>query len=152
MNLPDETVGALVRERLENGHLPLALSTTLYAGQGTGTECAVCCQSVTRCEVEYEVAIGRNKWFVCHVRCYSIWLAECRRSSAQPQPKVLETRCRTCDNLLKQYSNAVASFSLAVKDYWSGGIADTSLFAASTNNERRRNQKTLTDNRNALME
>ena len=102
-------------------------------------------------EVEYEVPISRTKSFVCHVRCYNIWLAECRRLSARPQPKVLETHCRKCDELLEQYSNAVESFALAVKDYWSRETAGTFLCAV-TEAGRRRKQRALMHNRKALME
>jgi hypothetical protein len=147
--IPVEQTRALVRERLVSGRLPRLIPEKLYAGPGTSTRCAVCSQPITPQQIEYEVAISGGKSLMFHMQCHSVWLAECRGDTAVPA-KHGEAHCRQCDALLEQYINAVESFSLAVKDYWSAGKAESLSCAAQT--ERRLTAEDLTEFRNALMD
>jgi hypothetical protein len=146
--VPVAQTRALVRERMVSGRLPRLIPEKLYAGRGSSTRCAVCSQPITPQQIEYEVAISASKWLVFHMQCHNVWLAECRDHAAVPT-KDGGPHCRQCEALLAQYTNAVESFSLAVKNYWSDGKAGSRSCAAQT--ERRLTAEDLTGLRTALM-
>ena len=151
LKLPQERLHTLVRERLDSAQLDVAISATLYAGPGTNALCVVCSQPITPQQIAYEVAITSTRSLEFHILCHGAWLGECRRrKSARARLQRSETRCLQCGKLLEQYSNARESFSLAVKDYWTGGTA--SAFRSVTQQERHRTKQSLADYRKALME
>ena len=135
--IPDERTRALVRERLSSGRLPNAIPETVFAGRGTSTRCAVCSQAITPQQIEYEVPISGTKSLVVHMQCHGVWLAESRqgRQNTGVGAGRHEMHCRECDVLLEQYSNAVESFSLAVRNYWSDRKAYSLLSVAQTESQ-----------------
>jgi hypothetical protein len=151
LKLPQERLQTLVRERLDSAQLELAISATLYAGPGTNALCVVCLQPITPQQIAYEAAISSTRSLEFHIQCHAAWLDECRRRmSARAKLQRSETRCRKCGKLLEEYSSAVESFSLAVRDYWTGGTAGA--FLSVTQQERHHTEKSLADYRKALLE
>jgi len=78
--LPEHELRALVMQRVEDGRLPLVLSTSIDAGYGTGGQCDLCNQPIAADKVEYAVTdshTGRRLYF--HVACHSMWQHECAR-------------------------------------------------------------------------
>ena len=76
--VPESTVRALVLQRIEDGRLPLALSTQIDAGYGTGVHCDLCDQPIGAEKVEYDVTdprSGRRLHF--HFACHAAWQREC---------------------------------------------------------------------------
>lgn len=74
---------ATIRLRLATGALFQVDGRRAWASQGVGRACAVCDQSITTAQVEYEVssAIGGAS-LGAHLRCYMLWKEE---SEAPPR-------------------------------------------------------------------
>jgi len=67
-----------VLQRLEDGRLPLMLSTRIDAGYGTGALCDVCDVPIGTDKVEYDEADTRNgRPLHFHYACHSAWQREC---------------------------------------------------------------------------
>jgi len=88
--MPESELRARVIQRIEDGRLPLVLSTRMNAGYGTGVQCDLCDQSIAANKVEYEVIdyrTGKRLYF--HVACHSMWQWECaqrlRHTPSSPQ-------------------------------------------------------------------
>ena len=78
----DMDLFACVRERLLDGTLwPLTVSDKL-GSHGTGEPCAVCEETITSGEIEYEVA-GPVMIVHVHVACYHAWSGESQPSLAK---------------------------------------------------------------------
>jgi hypothetical protein len=76
----DMDLFARVRERLLDGTLwPLTEGNVLW-NPGTGEPCAVCDETITGSESEYEVA-GPVMIVRVHVACYHAWSGESQRSA-----------------------------------------------------------------------
>jgi len=79
-------------ECIDDGRLPVAVSTRLAAGYGTGKPCILCQELVTSEHMEYEVDSPRDgKTLTFHLRCHLAWQLECiRRLPARPPVRVTE--------------------------------------------------------------
>jgi hypothetical protein len=76
--LPESELRSRVLQRIEDGRLPLMLSTTIYAGYGHGVKCGLCDQPITAAKVEYDVTdpySGKAMHF--HFACHTVWQREC---------------------------------------------------------------------------
>jgi hypothetical protein len=76
--LRDTALRLRVRERIEDGRLPVMVPTRIDAGYGSGHVCVACDQAITSTQVEYELADyrdGRPLYF--HLGCHVVWQIEC---------------------------------------------------------------------------
>ena len=76
--LPETELHARVLRLIEEGHLPLVLSTHIDAGYGAGRRCDLCAQPIVADKIEYDVTdpgSGRRLHF--HFACHSAWQREC---------------------------------------------------------------------------
>jgi hypothetical protein len=76
--LPEAELRSRVLQRIENGRLPLILSTNIDAGYGDGVPCDLCDQAIAADKVEYDVTdpgSGRRLHF--HIACHMAWQREC---------------------------------------------------------------------------
>jgi hypothetical protein len=85
--LSENVLRSRIAQRLENGQLPVAITTELYAGHGTGRLCCICDQEILSEHVEYEVRDPRDKTSsLCfHIRCHNMWQLESLRRT-EPRP------------------------------------------------------------------
>src|SRR5262245_15726072 len=63
----------LAHDALATGRLPRIEEPTAWAGRGTGTRCAVCSETISNTDTEFEVGHER-----AHPDCFSAWLEESR--------------------------------------------------------------------------
>jgi len=63
--------------RIEDGRLPLVLSSHIEAGYGTGVQCYLCDQPIAADKIEYNVSGHNGKLLNFHVACHSAWQREC---------------------------------------------------------------------------
>jgi hypothetical protein len=76
--LGDEELRARVRQRIEQGRLPVVVSTELWAGYGTGAPCSGCTEPIAPNNIEFEVQhLQGYAELVFHARCHVLWQAEC---------------------------------------------------------------------------
>ncbi|MBV9726633.1 MAG: hypothetical protein JO299_15845 [Gammaproteobacteria bacterium] len=76
--LPTTELRARVLERLEDGRLPVMLSTRIDAGYGAGERCVVCDQPISADKIEYDVTDFRtSKRLHFHIACHLVWQREC---------------------------------------------------------------------------
>lgn len=76
--LRDTALRSRVRERIEDGRLPVMVPSRIDAGYGSGHACVACDQAITSTQVEYELADyrdGRPLYF--HLGCHVVWQIEC---------------------------------------------------------------------------
>jgi hypothetical protein len=81
--LPESELRARVLQRIDDGRLPLAVSTHIDAGYGAGAQCDLCDQSIASDKIEYDVTDprgGRRLHF--HLACHLAWQRECARRLA----------------------------------------------------------------------
>jgi hypothetical protein len=71
---------ARVRERLLDSTLWPLTEGDVLGSPGTGEPCAVCDETITRGESEYEIA-GPVMIVRVHVACYHAWSGESQRSA-----------------------------------------------------------------------
>lgn len=71
---------AHVRERLLDGTLWPLTADDILGTHGTGEPCAVCDETITSAEIEYEVA-GPVMIVHVHIACYHAWSGESQRSA-----------------------------------------------------------------------
>lgn len=83
MTPPREWVRAAIRRHA----LPVRAPDRIFGGQGDGSPCAICGQSVNADELEYELEFdtgsrgdGADVYHV-HLGCYSAWKTECQAVS-----------------------------------------------------------------------
>ena len=87
--LPESELRARVLQYIEDGRLPVVLSTTMYAGWGRDVQCDLCNQPIDCDKIEYDVTDPRGgKWLHFHVECHSLWERECalRLKNFRPPP------------------------------------------------------------------
>jgi hypothetical protein len=75
--LPESELRSRAVERIEDGRLPLVLSTTIYAGYGQDVQCDLCDQPIARDKIEYDVTAGNDKRLHFHIACHFAWQREC---------------------------------------------------------------------------
>ena len=76
--LQDPALRAFIRQRLEDGLLPLILTKTIAVGYGSGSKCLACDQPVTLEQIEYQAFGPRYGAALClHWGCHVIWQLEC---------------------------------------------------------------------------
>ena len=76
--LPESELRACVLQRIEDGRLPVMLSTRIDAGYGAGDWCDLCDQLIAADKVEYDVTepdSGKRLHF--HIACHMAWQREC---------------------------------------------------------------------------
>jgi hypothetical protein len=87
-----------VRQRINDGRLPLANAPSVSAGYAAGSECcAVCDQQIASGQVSYEVPGPAPMVF--HRKCYIIWQHECeqRIGDAARRQKEIQLIARKTD-------------------------------------------------------
>jgi len=87
--LPESELRARVLQYIEDGRLPVVLSTTMYAGWGRDVQCDLCNQPIAGDQTEYDVTDPRGgTWLHFHVECHSVWQRECalRLKNFRPPP------------------------------------------------------------------
>jgi len=57
--LPESELRSRVLQRIEDGRLPVVLSTAIYAGYGKGIMCDLCDRQIAVNKVEYDVISPR---------------------------------------------------------------------------------------------
>ena len=76
--LSETELRSRVLQRMEDGRLPLILSTRIDAGYGAGDRCDLCDQPIVADKVEYDVTdpdSGKRLYF--HIACHFAWQREC---------------------------------------------------------------------------
>ena len=76
--LSETELRSRVLQRMEDGRLPLILSTRIDAGYGAGDRCDLCDQLIAADKVEYDVSdpdSGKRLYF--HIACHFAWQREC---------------------------------------------------------------------------
>lgn len=76
--LPESELRGRVMQLIADGRLPLALSTHIDAGYGSGVRCVLCEQPIAAAKIEYDVtdpATGKRLHF--HLACHLAWQREC---------------------------------------------------------------------------
>jgi hypothetical protein len=75
--LPESELRSRAVQRIEDGRLPVMLSTTIHAGYGQGIQCDLCDQPIAADKVEYDVTdsdSGKRLHF--HIACHFAWQRE----------------------------------------------------------------------------
>jgi hypothetical protein len=87
--MPDEYfLREQAREAIRSGTLPTRKPDRTYGGHGSGIDCAVCGQRMTRDQPEFEIEFSRNGMtagvdsFHLHPRCYAAWEFERTKGEA----------------------------------------------------------------------
>jgi hypothetical protein len=78
--LRDTALRLRVRERIEDGRLPVMLPKAIFAGYGAGNLCLACDQPITPAQIEYELdhdVNGSPYRQRLHLGCHVIWQIEC---------------------------------------------------------------------------
>jgi hypothetical protein len=76
--LPTSELHSRALQRIEDGRLPLALSTHIDARYGVGDKCDLCDQPITEHKIEYDVTDeGSGKSLHFHLACHTAWQREC---------------------------------------------------------------------------
>jgi hypothetical protein len=77
--LPESELRARVLQRLEDGRLPLMLSTNINAGYGDGAPCVLCDLPIAPDKVEYDVTVPQpgQRRLRFHLACHLAWQREC---------------------------------------------------------------------------
>lgn len=76
--LPESELRSRAVQRIEDGRLPLMLSTRIDAGYGAEDQCDLCDQRIAADKVEYDVTdpdSGKRLHF--HIACHLAWQREC---------------------------------------------------------------------------
>lgn len=71
------------RRHIADGRLPSIPPRHTLAGSGSGCACAVCDQTISPQELEYEIETGNGGSQHFHIACYTAWFME----SAVPPSK-----------------------------------------------------------------
>jgi hypothetical protein len=74
--LRDTELRMRVRQRIEQGTLPVVLPNKIFAGYGTGHRCVACDEEITQTQVEYEVAESPGRPLRFHLGCHVVWQLE----------------------------------------------------------------------------
>ena len=78
--LQDAALRLRVRQRLEEGRLPLIIPEYILGGYGSGRVCIACDQPITSTQIEYEVEDDRNgRRLSFHLGCHVVWQLECAK-------------------------------------------------------------------------
>ena len=78
----DETVSRVehIRDKLDDGLLPLALPEKIWGGCGHGGSCSACDRPIHRTQLEYRfLTQDSDKPLRFHFACLGLWLAALRR-------------------------------------------------------------------------
>ena len=87
--LGESELRARVLQYIEDGRLPVVLSTYIYVGYGREVQCDLCNRPIAYDKIEYDVTDPRGgKWLHFHVDCHSAWQRECalRLKDLRPPP------------------------------------------------------------------
>ena len=89
--LPQEEILRRVRQRIQEGRLPVALSSDITAGYGgAGDMCCVCDEEIISKHVEYEFTDSRDGAHLpFHLVCHTVWQLECIRRISEQDPDSL---------------------------------------------------------------
>jgi len=69
---------ARIRQRIDEGGLPVTVPKKINAGYGTGSRCAACDQPITRGQVEYDIdEVPSGAPLHLHLGCHVLWQIEC---------------------------------------------------------------------------
>ncbi len=87
--LPESELRSRALQRIEDGRLPIMLSTRIDAGYGAGVQCDLCDQPIAADKIEYDVTdpdSGKRLHF--HIACHLVWQRECalRLKNFRPPP------------------------------------------------------------------
>jgi hypothetical protein len=70
----DDGLRRQVRAWLVDGRLPMP-GAEMWVGTGSDRECAICAETVTRSQIEYEIP-SRSGWLYVHLACFTLWKSE----------------------------------------------------------------------------
>jgi hypothetical protein len=80
----DSELRLRVRQRIENGQLPVMVSKHIAAGYGSGRVCVACEEPITSAQVEYKIRDERGDSQLCfHLGCHVVWQLECAEARAE---------------------------------------------------------------------
>ena len=75
--LRDTDLRRRIRERIDDGLLPLIVPTEITAGYGHGELCSACDEPVSDTQIEYDV-MHAGRTLSLHLGCHVIWQIECQ--------------------------------------------------------------------------
>jgi hypothetical protein len=111
--LPDRELEGRVRQRIEDGRLPVTRPEHIDGGYGSGRPCAACEQLIAPTKIEYEVIDPRNgQRLPFHFACYVSWQRECTQRMAGPEQR------RTGGELLKNDEKKTDTPTKPGKPWW----------------------------------
>lgn len=74
----DTALRACIRQRIDDGRLPVFVPSVINAGYGSSSKCDACDQAITRDQIAYEVAVPEHDVSVkLHLGCHVFWQIEC---------------------------------------------------------------------------
>jgi hypothetical protein len=80
----DTALRLRVRQRIENGQLPVVVSKQIAGGYGSGRVCVACDEPITSAQVEYEIKDERgDSQLRFHLGCHVLWQLECAEARAE---------------------------------------------------------------------
>jgi len=93
--LPESELRARVLQGIEEGRLPIVLSTHIDAGYGEGGRCDLCDKAIDADKIEYDVTDPNSgKCLHFHIACHFAWQRECARRLKGVPPRYTELRKR----------------------------------------------------------
>jgi len=77
--LPEKELRRRARKEIQTGRLPESDASAMWGGHGSGLPCAVCRETITSDQVEYEIPDPRDgcNSFRFHTQCHMVWQIEC---------------------------------------------------------------------------
>ena len=85
--LHESELRSRVLQYIADSRLPLMLSSTIYAGYGTGVQCDLCDQPIVADKIEYDVSDANGRYMHFHFACHAAWQRECAlRLRDSPSP------------------------------------------------------------------
>jgi hypothetical protein len=80
----DESLARIVRDKVDEGVLPVESPVTLWAGLGNGERCTACGQQILGSQVEFEPQYDERPGIRLHLGCHRLWEEERRRRGYLP--------------------------------------------------------------------
>jgi len=75
----------LIKQKLDDGTLPLTRPEALYGGPGTGEPCTACGEPIYPIQIEYEFAYADGRRILrLHLECAGLWEALRLKRGAPP--------------------------------------------------------------------
>ena len=82
-SLPEAEIRSRARKAIDESRVPVMLEKNISAGYGSAKPCAVCGETITLAQVEYEVAGEGDRLIRFHLICYAEWQLQCAQRTRE---------------------------------------------------------------------